>query len=237
MSQRESREPLSKDAVRRLRVKGIIYGTIPVIIMGAILFVSAGTLNWPMAWVILGVLFLATAIVTLICSPDLIMERMNKQAGAKDWDARLVRVMNLIGLLPLLVAGLDMRFGWTGQIPLPVQAAALGIFIFGYGVFSWAMLTNRFFSLVVRIQNEKCHHAVTTGPYRFVRHPGYLGFFLIVLAQPLMLGSLWALVPAGITAALFLVRTGREDATLLTELVGYREYAQEVRYRLLPGIW
>lgn len=230
-------ENSSKNAGRILRAKGILSGTIPVIIMGAVLFVSAGTLAWPMAWVILGVLFAATTLVTLLCSPGLIVERMNKQTGAKDWDARLVRVMNLIGLLPLLVAGLDMRFGWSGQIPLPVQVAALGVFISGYIVFSWAMLTNPFFSLVVRIQDEKGHHAVTTGPYRFVRHPGYLGFFLIVLAQPLMLGSLWALVPAGITAALFIVRTGREDETLLAELVGYREYAEEVGYRLIPGIW
>ncbi len=161
---------------------------------------------------------------------------MRKQTGVKDWDARMVRTLNLVGLLPLLVAGLDMRFCWTGQIVF-VQVAALCFFISGYIIFSWAMLTNPFFSLVVRIQSEKDHCAVTTGPYRFVRHPGYLGFFLIVLAQPLMLGSLWALVPAVITAALFIVRTGREDDTLLAELPGYREYAREVRYRLLPGIW
>jgi protein-S-isoprenylcysteine O-methyltransferase Ste14 len=220
-----------------LRLKGILSGMVPVAIMGAVLFVSAGTLDWPMAWVILTVMSGATALVTLLCSPDLIRERMERLAGAKDWDARLVRALNLVGLLPLLVAGLDLRFNWTGGIPVPVQAAALCAFILGYGIFSWAMLTNPFFSLVVRIQSERDHRPVTTGPYRFVRHPGYLGFFLVVLAQPLMLGSLWALVPAGVTAALFVVRTGREDATLLTELGGYREYAQEVRYRLIPGIW
>lgn len=237
MNRPESTENLSREGERNLRLKGLLSGTVPVAIMGAILFVSAGTLDWPMAWVILAVMFAATALVTLLCSPDLIRERMRKQTGAKDWDARLVRTLNLVGLLALLVAGLDLRFGWTGQIPVFVQAAALCFFISGYVLFSWAALTNPFFSLVVRIQGERDHRPVTTGPYRFVRHPGYLGFFLVVLAQPLMLGSLWALVPAGITAALFVARTGREDTTLLAELGGYREYAQGVRYRLIPGVW
>jgi protein-S-isoprenylcysteine O-methyltransferase Ste14 len=237
MNRPESTENLSREGERNLRLKGILSGTVPVIIMGAVLFASAGTFDWPIAWVLLAVLFAATALVTLLCSPDLIRERMERQAGAKDRDARLVRALNLVGLLPLLVAGLDTRFNWTGGIPAPVLAAALCAFILGYGIFSWAMLTNSFFSLVVRIQSERDHRPVTTGPYRFVRHPGYLGFFLVVLAQPLMLGSLWALVPAGVTAALFVVRTGREDATLLAELDGYREYAREVRYRLIPGIW
>jgi hypothetical protein len=143
--------PLSKKAVRILRAKGILSGTIPVLIMGVILFVSAGTFSWPMAWVLLGVMFAATAFVTLVCSPDLIIERMYKQKGAKDWDARLVKTMNLVGLLPLLTAGLALRFGWIGQVPIFAEGIALCFFLIGYGLFTWAMLTNRFFSRVVRI--------------------------------------------------------------------------------------
>lgn len=228
---------VSKKAVRILRAKGILSGMIPVLIMGAILFVSVGTLNWPMTWVILGVMFAATTFVTLVCSPDLIVERMYKQKGEKDWDARLVKTMNLVGLLPLLTAGLALRFSWIGQVPILVEGIALCFFLLGYGIFMWAMLTNRFFSRVIRIQDEKDHHAVTGGPYRFVRHPGYLGFMLVVLAQPLMLGSFWALIPGVITAGLFVVRTRREDAALFSELPGYPEYARDVRYRLFPGIW
>lgn len=228
---------LSKKAVRILRAKGILSGTIPVMIMGVILFLSAGTLNWPMAWVLLGVMFAATAFVTLVCSPDLIIERMYTQKGEKDWDARLVKTMNLVGLLPLLTAGLALRFGWSGQVPILVEGIALCFFLLGYGIFIWAMLTNRFFSRVVRIQDEKDHQAVTGGPYRFVRHPGYLGFMLVVLAQPLMLGSFWALIPGVVTAGLFVVRTRWEDAALNRELPGYPEYARDVRYRLFPGIW
>ncbi|MFA7177680.1 MAG: isoprenylcysteine carboxylmethyltransferase family protein [Smithellaceae bacterium] len=233
----QGNEPLSKNAVRILRTKGLLSGTIPIIIMGVILFLSAGTLNWSMAWVIICVMFAATTFVTLVCSPDLIIERMHKQKGEKDWDARLVRAMNLVGLLPLLTAGLSLRFGWIGQVPVIVETAALCFFLLGYGIFVRAMLVNRFFSRVVRIQQEKDHRAVTTGPYRFVRHPGYLGFILIVLAQPLMLGSFWALIPGVLTAGLFVVRTRREDAALYRELPGYPEYARDVRYRLFPGIW
>lgn len=230
-------ENLSNKEERSLRVRGILFGLIPIIIMGLILFGSAGTVYWPMAWIILISLFMATMLVTLICKPELINERMNKHTEAKDWDIRLVRIMNLIGLLTLFVAGLDKRFGWTGGISFPLFVITLGFFIFGYFFFSWAMVTNQFFSQVVRIQDENGHHPITTGPYRFVRHPGYLGFIFIVLAQPLVLGSLWALLPAVITVVLFIARTSKEDGVLLSELPGYRTYAQKTRYRLIPCVW
>ena len=220
-----------------IRIKGIVFGLIPVVIMGVVLFGSSGTLFWPMAWVILGTLFLATTLVTLFCSPDLITERMVKKPGVKKWDSFLVTVMNVMGFLTLFVAGLDMRFNWTGEMVFSIQIAALCFFLSGYLIFSWAMLSNRFFSTVVRIQEEKGHYAIMSGPYRFVRHPGYMGFILIVLAQPLMLGSLWALFPGVVTAALFVVRTRKEDDVLVSELNGYSMYIQEVKYRLIPGIW
>jgi len=222
---------------RQIRIRGILFGLIPVILIGAILFISAGTVFWPAAWLILLVMSGATTLVTAACHADLITERMQKQVGAKEYDQKLVRLLNLVGLLPLLVSGLDFRFGWTGQIAFPVQAAAVIAFILGYCLFSWALLSNRFFSLIVRVQSEKGHHPVDTGPYRFVRHPGYLGFTVIVLAQPVILGSYWAVIPAIVTAGLIVWRTALEDRTLRAELPGYREFAQNVRYRLLPGIW
>lgn len=221
----------------QIRIRGILFGLIPVILMGVILFISAGTVFWPAAWLILLVMFSATTLVTATCHADLITERMQKQAGAKEYDQKLVRLLNLIGLLPLLVAGLDFRFCWSGQIAFPVQAAAVIAFVLGYCLFSWALLSNRFFSLIVRVQSEKGHHPVTTGPYRFVRHPGYLGFIVIVLAQPVILGSYWAVIPAVVTAGLIVWRTALEDRTLRAELPGYREFANTVRYRLVPGIW
>ncbi|MFA4860611.1 isoprenylcysteine carboxylmethyltransferase family protein [Methanoregula sp.] len=222
---------------RQIRIRGILFGLVPVVLMGVILFISAGTLFWPAAWLILLVMFSATTIVTATCHAELITERMQKQAGAKEYDQKLVRLLNLIGLLPLLVAGLDLRFGWTGQMAFPVQAISMVLFLLGYFIFSWALLSNRFFSLIVRVQSEKGHHPVTTGPYRFVRHPGYLGFIIIVLAQPVLLGSVWAVIPAVVTAGLIVWRTALEDRTLQKELPGYREYTEQIPYRLIPGIW
>jgi protein-S-isoprenylcysteine O-methyltransferase Ste14 len=226
----------SGPGTRSLRLRGILFGLVPVLLMGVVLFIPAGTVFWPGAWLILLVLFGATTLVTAICPADLITERM-QQLGAKEYDRKLVRLLNLVGLLPLLVAGLDLRFGWTGPMAVPVQAAAVILFLLGYGLFSWAILSNRFFSLIVRVQDDKGHHPVTTGPYRFVRHPGYLGFVVIVLAQPIILSSLWAVIPALVTAGLIVWRTALEDGTLLLELEGYETYARTVRYRLVPGIW
>jgi len=221
----------------RLRLRGFLYGLIPLPITGVILFIASGTLAWPAAWFILGMLFVSTAVVSATCHTDLVMERTREQPGAKEYDKKLVLVLHLTGLLSLFVAGLDFRFGWTGPIAFPVQAAAFIACIAGYCLFSWAMISNRFFSTIARIQEERGHYPVITGPYRFVRHPGYLGIFINGLAQPLVLGSLWAVIPALITAGLIIWRTALEDRTLREELTGYREYAGQVRYRLVPGIW
>jgi len=113
----------------------------------------------------------------------------------------------------------------------------LGFFILGNALFSWAMISNYFFSTSVRIQFDRNRTVATGGPYCYVRHPGYVGFIVFNLAAPLILGSFWALIPAGITTVLFILRTAFEDRTLLEELEGYKEYAEKVQYRLLPGIW
>jgi protein-S-isoprenylcysteine O-methyltransferase Ste14 len=99
------------------------------------------------------------------------------------------------------------------------------------------MVSNKFFSTSVRIQMERDHTVASGGPYRYVRHPGYVGYIVSGFAAPLALGSLWALIPAAITLCLLVVRTALEDRTLQDELDGYREYAARVRYRLLPGVW
>ncbi|MBU0705027.1 MAG: isoprenylcysteine carboxylmethyltransferase family protein, partial [Chloroflexi bacterium] len=105
------------------------------------------------------------------------------------------------------------------------------------GLFTWGMTANKFFSTSVRIQEERGHTVASEGPYRYVRHPGYVGYIIALFATALALGSLWALVPAVLATCLFVVRTALEDRTLQKELAGYKEYAQQVRYRLLPGVW
>ena len=118
-----------------------------------------------------------------------------------------------------------------------MQVAALAIIAIGYVLITWAVAVNRFFSSVVRIQRDRGHRVITTGPYRWVRHPGYTGGGIACLATPLALGSLWAFIPAGLTIMLLIVRTVFEDRTLQAELVGYQDYMQQTRYRLIPGFW
>jgi protein-S-isoprenylcysteine O-methyltransferase Ste14 len=136
-----------------------------------------------------------------------------------------------------VIAGLEVRFGWTTGMALPVHIAGLLASVLGYAIFVWAMAANAFFTEGVRIQEERGHTVATGGPYRFVRHPGYAGAILGIVAAPFLLGSWWALVPAALAAGGYVLRTAWEDRTLQDELPGYREYAQRTRYRLVPGIW
>ena len=137
----------------------------------------------------------------------------------------------------LIVCGLDVRWSWSPEVGLPVHLAGLALMVLGFAIISWAMVSNPFFSGAVRIQSERGHTVASGGPYRYVRHPGYVGMILHFGSLALVLGSLWALLPALINVALFILRTALEDRTLQAELPGYREYAAQTRYRLLPGVW
>ena len=209
----------------------------------AIMFIAAGRTDWWEAWVMVGVLAVTTIVsrVTLIVKhPDLAAERARWTEGQdyKSWDRKLMPIIAIYGpLLMWLVAGLDKRFNGSPQLPLILELATFAVVILGYLFSAWAMVVNRFFSAVVRIQTERGHTVVTTGPYRFVRHPGYAGGAIGYLATPLALGTLWVFVPALLTIAALVIRTALEDRTLQAELPGYAEYTQRTRYRLLPGVW
>jgi protein-S-isoprenylcysteine O-methyltransferase Ste14 len=207
----------------------------------AFLFISAGRLDWTMAWVYIGALAVGVTVRTLILvrnNPELIVERTRTKEDAKDWDRVLASLMAVVGpAFTWIVAGVDMRFAWSPGVPLLLQIAALAFAMLGDGLLTWAMTSNRFFSGVFRIQSDRGHTVATAGPYRAVRHPGYVGAMLFTLATPLVLGSLWALIPAGLTACIIVLRTALEDRTLQEELDGYRDYTRWVRHRLLPGIW
>jgi protein-S-isoprenylcysteine O-methyltransferase Ste14 len=153
------------------------------------------------------------------------------------WDRVLAAFYTLVGPAILVIGGLDQRFGWSGSFPLTVPVVAGVVMALGYGLFSWAMASNPFFSTVVRIQTDRGHTVATGGSYRFVRHPGYAGGLATILATPFLLGSWPALIPAGALVGILIVRTILEDRTLHRELPGYVEYAGRVRYRLLPGLW
>jgi protein-S-isoprenylcysteine O-methyltransferase Ste14 len=171
--------------------------------------------------------------------PDLIAERARfmQHEEAKPWDKALAPLLGLGGGLVLLVAGLDALFDWSPPFSLPVKILALVIIVAGYVLGSYALVENRFFSGMVRIQTDRGHQVVSSGPYRWIRHPGYAGALLTYLATPLFLDSGWSFLPTVFITILLVIRTTLEDRTLQKELPGYAEYARRVQYRLLPGIW
>lgn len=204
--------------------------------LGAVLFGSAGRLDLPWLWAVIGIHAVSVAFGMGRIDPDLRKERFKPGPGGKD---RLLRwIASPIFLAHLVIAGLDAgRFHWSGDVPWWVHAAGLVMYTLGLWVTFWAMSVNRFFSPVVRIQSERGHHLITSGPYRFVRHPGYTGVILVSLGSGLTMGSYWSLLPLVAIVVLFIRRTALEDRFLHTELEGYSEFARHVRYRLLPGIW
>jgi protein-S-isoprenylcysteine O-methyltransferase Ste14 len=220
--------------------KRFIQVIVQTLLMGAILFISAGTLNWPMAWLMMGfyvVMLAVNAILMIRRNPEMVAERAEVKEGTKDWDRVLTSLGAALWLLTLLVIGLDKRFAWSPVIPLYIELIAFVLLMFGYVFASWAMLSNPFFAGTVRIQEERGHAVATAGPYQYVRHPGYSGWSLANLATPFALGSLVGLVPAVLFVLNFIIRTALEDKTLQEELDGYKAYTEQVRYRLVPGIW
>jgi protein-S-isoprenylcysteine O-methyltransferase Ste14 len=181
----------------------------------------------------------AHPLILLPINPELLAEREKGilDKGVTAWDKWIAALAGGAMIGSWVIAGLDARFGWTAPIPLAYHLAGLLAMILGYGLFLWAMASNAFFAEGVRIQEERGHAVASTGPYRYVRHPGYVGAILSQLATPLLVGSPWAAPASLASAVLYVVRTAMEDKTLLQELPGYREYAQQTRYRLVPGIW
>ena len=225
---------------KKLFVRYVIRETLGLVGMGVALFWSAGQIAWWPAWAAIAVMLawiIATAIVIFRFNPDLLTERLGPRKGAKHWDTAIMSMLGLIQLVRYIVAGLDQRYDWTGGFPQATQIIALIACILGYVLVVWATASNAFFSQIVRIQSERGHTIVTGGPYHYVRHPAYMGAILYELAVPFLLASWWALIGSGLTIILLILRTALEDRTLQAELAGYGEYAQQVRYRLLPGIW
>ena len=169
--------------------------------------------------------------------PELYKERSTRRKDVKKWDKIIMYNYTLLLMAQVVISGLDaVRFGWS-SVPLLIKIFAFALFIPAISFAFRAMIHNSYLSPYVRIQEERGHEVCTTGPYRIVRHPMYTGVILVFLCTPLALGSLWSYIPASLIIILFFVRTAFEDKTLQQELPGYQEYSQQVRYRLIPGIW
>ncbi len=204
--------------------------------LAALLFGSAGRLDLPWFWALLTLhaAFMARGLRTI--DPGLLRERFRPGPGGQDRGLRW-RITPFL-LAQVIVAGLDAgRFGWSGTVGVIPHVAGLLCFGSGLALATRAMAVNRFFSPVVRIQDERGHHLVSGGPYRYVRHPGYAGMLLSFLGTGLMLGSWWSLVPAAPAVLLILRRTILEDRYLCNHLQGYGDYVRQVRYRLLTWVW
>jgi len=222
---------------RKNILKRILQVTIYIILIAIILFVSAGRIDWAYAWIFIATSILIIIINAFILSPELIAERGRKKENVEKWDRSISRLLIFTCLGIYLVSGLDIRFKWSYELSLWIHILGIFTFIFGNVLVSWSMIYNKFFSTAVRIQYERGHIVVNAGPYRFIRHPGYLGMIIYHLAISLILGSLWALIMACLVVALFIIRTIFEDNTLKNKLEGYRKYAEKVKYKLIPGIW
>jgi protein-S-isoprenylcysteine O-methyltransferase Ste14 len=218
--------------------EGLLKIGIFVVVSVALFFLCAGRLNLLFAWIYIATVLASTAITSLIMDPELIAERLEIKKDAKRWDILPAILIGRVGPLVILaVAGLDVRFAWSPHVPPTLQIMALAIAALGLFITDWAVVSNKFFSCVVRIQKDRGHTVVAAGPYLYVRHPGYAGAILHNIATPVILGSLWAIIPAGVVICITIIRTAFEDQTLQTELDGYKPYSKRVRYRLLPNIW
>lgn len=228
-----------KPRLERSGINRIIQVFVSVLLMGLVLFLSAGRLDWPAAWIFLG--FYVLVILTLGMwamrkNPEVVNER-GKMENIKSWDKTLMTIYTVMLFVLFAVAGLDAgRFGWS-VMPIALHVVGFVALAFAMAVTYWAMATNPFLSTIVRIQDDRGHYVITSGPYQYVRHPMYAAIFIMWPGIALQLGSWWALIPAAVIVIVFVIRTALEDRTLQAELPGYTAYAQRVRYRLVPGVW
>jgi len=223
-----------------LFVQGLIWLGALILFLAAVLFLASGDPGWTMGWVLIGLLAVSALVnlpVLILINPEVVEERLGRRAGARRWDRVLVFAMGALYLAALVVAGLQHRSVTAPQVSLALQIFASFVFALGNALFLWALAVNKFFSKMVCIQHERGHRVVTAGPYRYVRHPGYVGWILMGMTPPLILGSLWATIPVAPAVCLIVLRTWLEDRTLQKELEGYSDYSRRVRQRLLPRIW
>jgi protein-S-isoprenylcysteine O-methyltransferase Ste14 len=209
-------------------------------VLAGLLFAPAGTPDWPEAWIFLiGFIgFLLLYGIWGICNdPSQLLERSRAGANVKTWDKIILPLYSLMLIVLFPICALDaVRFGWSSA-PVAVKVLGWAGIALAGGIIFWVMRTNTFASRTARIQEDRGQTVVTGGPYRYVRHPMYLGIILLFIGIPLALGSLWGLIPGGVIGLLFIIRTALEDRMLKSELSGYADYSLRVRYRLLPRIW
>ena len=227
----------SKPEIKRKVIRRIVQLPVAWVFIALLLFISAGTIKWPFAWLFMALLVSVDLIGLPFVPLEVLAERGSKKENVEDWDKVMGKLIVLSMMSIFLIAGLDYRWNWSQDIDSRLHLASIAVFILGCALEIWAMRVNLFFSDVVRIQLDREHKVCSSGPYKYVRHPGYLGMIVYYLATPLLIGSWWAMIPAFMMMTLLVIRAKLEDETLLKKLPGYEEYALRTKYRLLPRVW
>jgi protein-S-isoprenylcysteine O-methyltransferase Ste14 len=221
-------------------MKAIIASYVGVLLYAGLVFLGAWKLAYwqGLLYVVLALVGVTVSHILVPAGSTITTDRAREARAGRAWDRRLLGAFFVVNVVTFLAAGLDSgRFGWTGDVPLVVTVGGAVLMLVGQVLFALAKRENAFFSSTVRIQSERGHRVCDTGLYRFVRHPGYLGMLMSLLAFPLVMNACWAFVPAGIGAALLVVRTVLEERFLVQELPGYAEYTNKTRWRLFPGLF
>ena len=229
-----NKNPISPRSIFQMLIVIFIIPLVPLLI--------SQRWEWWEAWAYAVVCILGFVVSRMLAArrhPDLLAERARflQHEDTAPWDKVLAPLVGIGGNLVPVAAGFDALYNWPPTGLLPIRILALVLLLAGYALGAYALIENRFFSGVVRIQTERGHKVISSGPYRWMRHPGYSSAFLSYLAAPVLLDSYWALLPAVLLLVVLVIRTRLEDRYLQENLEGYREYAQKVRFRLLPGIW
>jgi protein-S-isoprenylcysteine O-methyltransferase Ste14 len=238
MSQRYRNE--SDNQLKKSGVVYIIRVHAQLLLLAVAYFTAAGSLNIGRAWIyfaIAAVTYFVSSLIFIKYNPELINERAKERKNTRSWDKVLLSLYLLIGLLGThIVAGLDSRYAWS-RLDMMYMIPGAVLYIVAALIQIIAMLTNKYFEATVRIQSDREQQVVKNGPYKIVRHPGYASILLSFVAIPFMIGSLYALICTAAVFIIIFIRTALEDQMLQKELPGYSQYAQEVKFRLIPGIW
>ena len=224
---------------RSALLRSLLSLLVTLVVMGALLFWPAGTLRWPLGWWFAAAFLTAVLIATFVLwrvNPEIFEARSRVQPGTKAWDYIFITVIIGSFAMILPIAALDFKFGWSSMSALMTTLGYL-LFAASFAGQVWAQAVNRHFEPGVRIQKDRGHTVIDTGPYALVRHPGYISASLMAASIAFMLGSFWALLPATVVVVALAIRTRFEEDALRAELPGYSEYMDRVSYRWVPGAW
>ena len=221
-----------------MKLRAILRPVTSIVLIFVILFISTGRWDYWQGWIFF-LLWIYNSLFTWILIPsEVVRERTKINPGTKKWDIIIYFSIIFLSYIVPLIAALDgWKYHWTGDFPLWINALALVMVFLGYSLFTICIWKNKFFSGTVRIQKDRGQYVIDNGPYAIIRHPGYAGLIIYTLGIGFALNSLWALIPAGVSVIILIIRAYLEDIILQRELPGYKEYAARVRFRLVPGIY